>query len=163
MIPCFFAAEVFLVYQSSFNAFVFTTRTRNLNNALVNVFQIPFSIATGYLLDNKKLGSRRRRGMIVATLMAIWVGGANIAEVVWVAKWKLDRSTTGPQIDWSDHAYCGAVSIHLAYGAQYGMFQNTGFWILAAMTNKPGRLAHMSGFAVGCECTCQRNGENIPC
>jgi hypothetical protein len=148
MLPTFYAGEVFLVLQTSINAYAYNLRTRSLNNVLTNITQIPFTILTGYLLDNEKLGSRRRRGMIVVVVDTIFITGTYIAQTIWLASWKFDRNIAGPSIDWTDSSYPGAVIIYLCYGAQYGMFQNTVLWLLGSLTNQPSRLGHMAGLFV---------------
>jgi hypothetical protein len=148
LIPAFFSAEVFLVLQSSLNAYAYNLRTRSLNNVLTNIFQIPFTFFVGYILDSKKLGSRKTRGLTAVTFVAVWVTGTYIAQTIWLSSWNFDRSIAGPAIDWTDSSYPGAVIIYLCYGAQYGMFQNTILWILGTLTNQPARLGHMVGLFV---------------
>jgi hypothetical protein len=148
MLPTFYAGEVFLVLQSSINAYAYNLRTRSLNNVLTNIVQIPCTILIGYLLDSEKLGSQRQRGMIVVVIDAIFITGTYIAQTIWLASWKFDRSIAGPSIDWTNPSYLGAVIIYLCYGAQYGMFQNTVLWLLGSLTNQPSRLSHMAGLFV---------------
>ncbi|PMD47138.1 hypothetical protein L207DRAFT_478082 [Hyaloscypha variabilis F] len=148
MLPTFYAGEVFLVLQSSINAYAYNLRTRSLNNVLTNIVQIPFTLLTGHLLDNPKLGSRRQRGMIVVVIDAVFITGTYIAQTIWLASWKFDRNIPGPAIDWTDSSYPGAVIIYLCYGAQYGMFQNTVLWLLGSLTNQPSKTGHMVGLFV---------------
>ena len=148
MLPTFYAGEVFLVLQSSINAYAYNLRTRSLNNVLTNIVQIPFTLLIGHLLDNPKLGSRRQRGMIVVVIDAIFITGTYIAQTIWHASWNFDRSIPGPAIDWTDSAYPGAVIIYLCYGAQYGMFQKTVLWLLGSLTNQPSKTGHMVGLFV---------------
>ena len=117
MLPTFYAGEVFLVLQSSINAYAYNLRTRSLNNVLTNIVQIPFTLLIGHLLDNPRLGSRRQRGMIVVVIDAIFITGTYIAQTVWLASRKFDRNVPGPAIDWTDSSYPGAVIIYLCYGA----------------------------------------------
>jgi hypothetical protein len=100
MMPVFFCPELFLVLQSSINAYAYSLRTRSLNNVLTNLVQIPFTLLVGFILDNEKLGSRSRRGMIAVAFDAIFVTGTYIAQTIWLASWKFDRSVPGPAIDW---------------------------------------------------------------
>ena len=148
MLPTFYAGEVFLVLQSSINAYAYNLRTRSLNNVLTNIVQIPFTLLIGHLLDNPTLGSRRQRGMIVVVIDAIFITGTYIAQTIWLASWKFDRNIPGPAIDWTDSSYPGAVIIYLCYGAQYGMFQNTVLWLLGSLTNQPSKTGHMVGLFV---------------
>jgi hypothetical protein len=145
MLPAFFAAEIFVVLQSSLNAYSYNLRTRSLNIVLTNIVQIPFAFGVGYVLDNERLGSRRRRGLFVVTFDAVWVTGTYIAQTIWLESWAFDRRIPGPAIDWTDSSYPGALIIYLAYGAQNGFFQNTIVWLLGTMTNQPERLVHIGG------------------
>jgi hypothetical protein len=145
LLPACFAAEIFVVLQSSLNAYAYNLRTRSLNIVLTNIVQITFANGVGYILDHEKVGSRRRRGLWVIAFDAIWVTGTYVAQMIWLSSWKFDREIPGPAIDWTDPSYPGAVIIYLAYGAQNGLFQNTIIWLLGAMTNQPERLVHMGG------------------
>lgn len=64
-------------------------------------------------MDNERLGSRRKRGMIAVAFDAIWVTGTYIAQTAWLASLKFDRSVTGPGIGLSDSSYKGAVIIYV--------------------------------------------------
>lgn len=71
----FFTPEVFFPFQASLNAYAFNLRTRVLNSLLNNLIQIPTVLGLGFLLDNEKLGTRRRRAMIGITIDAVWITG----------------------------------------------------------------------------------------
>lgn len=75
MLPAFFTPEIFFPFQSSMNAYVFNLRTRTLNTLLNNLIQIPTTLGLGFMLDNEKLGSRRRRAFIGITVDMIWITG----------------------------------------------------------------------------------------
>jgi hypothetical protein len=146
LLPAFFSVEAFVVFQSSLNAYAYNLRTRSLNNILINIIQFPFAFGLAYLiLDNERLGSRKRRGLIAVSFNAVWITGTYIAQTIWLSNWKFDRAVTGPNIDWTDDAYPGALIIYLCYGAQYGIFQNTVLWILGSMSNDPFILGNYSG------------------
>jgi hypothetical protein len=145
VLPACFAAEIFVVLQSSINAYAYNIRTRSLNTVLTNIIQITFANGVGYILDHERFGTRRRRGLFAITFDAIWVTGTYIAQTIWLSNWRFDRNIPGPAIDWTDSSYPGAVIIYLAYGAQNGFFQGTILWLLGAMTNQPERLVHMGG------------------
>lgn len=147
MLPAMFAAEIFVCLQSSLNAYAYNLRTRNLNNVLTNVVQIIFNLFVSWIMGLEKLGTRKRRAIVIVVFDAVWVTGTYVAQTIWLASWQLDRNVPGPAIDWKDPAYPGAVVIYLAYGAQNGFFQNTIYWLLSAMTNQPERLVHMAGLA----------------
>lgn len=150
MLPTFYAGEVFLVLQSSINAYAYNLRTHSLNNVLINIVHIPFTVVIGYLLDSETLGSRRQRGMIVVVIDAIFITGTYIAQTIWLASWKFDRNIAGPPIDWTDSSSPGAVVIYLCYGAQYGISQNTVLWLLGSLTNQPSRWATWLDFLCRC-------------
>jgi hypothetical protein len=149
MLPAFFSVEAFVVLQSSLNAYAYNLRTRSLNNVLINLIQFPFSLGLAYLvLDNERLGSRKRRGLIAVSFDAVWITGTYIAQTIWLSSWKFDKTVAGPNIDWKDDAYPGALIIYLCYGAQYGIFQITVLWILGALSNDPLILGNCSGLFV---------------
>ncbi|RFU31056.1 hypothetical protein B7463_g5272, partial [Scytalidium lignicola] len=149
MLPTFFAPEMFFPLQSSINAYAFSLRTRSLNAVLGSFIQIPTSVAMGYILDNEKFGRRKTRAFIGIAIDAIWITGAYIAQTVWLASWKFDRSVEGPSIDVSDAAYPGAIIIYLFYATQYGIFQNLVIWLFGTLTNDPPRQSAMGGLFVG--------------
>ena len=149
MLPAFLAPEMFFPFQSSMNAYAFNLRTRSLNSVLLSVIQLPTASAMGWLLDNDKIGTRRTRALIAVSIDAVWITGAYIAQTIWLASWRFDRSVPGPSIDITDRAYPGAVVIYLLYAAQYGMFQNVVIWMFGALTNDPPTQAAIGGLFVG--------------
>jgi hypothetical protein len=152
MLPTFFSAEAFMVLQSSLNAYAYNLRTRSLNNILINVIQFPFAFGLAYLvLDNERLGSRKRRGLIAVLFDTIWITGTYIAQTIWLSSWKFDKTVAGPNIDYTDNSYPGALIIYLCYGAQYGIFQNTVLWVLGSLSNDPFILGNYSGLFVSGE------------
>jgi hypothetical protein len=149
MLPTFLSVEAFVVLQSSMNAYAYNLRTRSLNNILTNIIQFPFSLALAYfVLDNERLGTRKRRGLIAVSLDAVWTTGSYITQTVWLSSWKFNRKVPGPSIDWTDNAYPGAIIIYLCYGAQSGNFQNTVLWILGSLSNDPVIIGNYSGLYV---------------
>lgn len=149
MLPCFFTPEVFFPFQASMNAYAFNLRTRTLNSLLNNLIQIPLTMGFGYILDNEKFGSRKKRAFIGITFDAVWITSTYIAQTIWLASWKFDRSIPGPSIDCMDPAYAGAVVIYMCYAAQYGIFQNMVLYVLGTLTNQPRNSADMGGLFVG--------------
>lgn len=148
MIPTFFAGEVSLILQSSMNAYAYNLRTRSLNGVLNPLGQIPWVVGLGYLLDREKLGGRRKRGLIGIAATATLILGTYVAQLVWLSSWKFDRSIPGPNIDWTDDSYAGAVIIYILYGAQYGLLENLVIWVLGTLTNNKEKLASLSGLFV---------------
>lgn len=151
MIPAFFTAEMFFPLQASMNAYAFNLRTRTLNSLLNNLIQIPVTMGVGFLLDQERFGSRKKRAFLGITFDAVWITGAYIAQTIWLSSWKFDRSVPGPSIDCTDPAYAGAIVIYMFYAAQYGVFQNVVLYVLGSLTNEPRKLAAMGGFFVACE------------
>ncbi|KAF2165583.1 hypothetical protein M409DRAFT_36848 [Zasmidium cellare ATCC 36951] len=149
MLPAFFTPEMFFPFQSSMNAYIFNLRTRTLNTLLNNLIQIPTALGLGFLLDNEKLGSRRRRAFIGITIDMIWITGTYIAQTVWLSSWNFDRSVPGPSIDCTDPVYAGAVVIYMLYAAQYGIFQNMVIYVIGTLTNEPRKTAAVGGLFVG--------------
>lgn len=149
MLPTFFAPELFLVLQSSINSYAYTLRTRSLNNLLSYLFSIPCTFGMGYLLDSERIGGRRKRGLVALSLLTVWMMGTYIAQTIWLHSWNFKRNVPGPQIDWSDSSYPGAVIIYMLYGAPYGMFQNLIIWVFGSFTNQPKRLSVLAGLFVG--------------
>ncbi|KXL49290.1 hypothetical protein M433DRAFT_132666 [Acidomyces richmondensis BFW] len=149
LLPCMFVPEMFFPFQASLNAYAFNLRTRVLNSLLSNFIQMPAGLFLGYILDNENLGSRKKRALIGITFDAVWIVGAYIAQTVWLASWKFDRSVPGPMIDCTDSAYAGAVVIYMLYAAQYGIFQNMVIYILGTLTNDPRKSAAMGGLFMG--------------
>ncbi|KAK5114037.1 hypothetical protein LTR85_010343 [Meristemomyces frigidus] len=149
LVPCMFAPEMFFPFQASMNAYAFNLRTRILNSLLNNLIQIPVCLLLGWILDNEKLGSRKKRALIGITFDAVWITGAYIAQTAWLASWKFDRSIAGPMIDCTDSAYAGAVVIYMLYAAQYGIFQNMVLYVLGTLTNEPRKTAALGGLFVG--------------
>ncbi|KAK4892204.1 hypothetical protein LTR27_009213 [Elasticomyces elasticus] len=165
LVPCMVAPEMFFPFQASMNAYAFNLRTRVLNSMLNNLIQIPTCLFLGWILDNEKLGTRKRRACLGITFVAVWILGAYVAQTAWLASWKFDRSVPGPMIDCTDPAYAGAVVIYMLYAAQYGIFQNVVrlicnhikphahflqvLYVLGTLTNEPRKTAAIGGLFVG--------------
>ncbi|KIW63312.1 hypothetical protein, variant [Phialophora macrospora] len=150
MIPAFFTAEMFFPLMATVNAFAFNLRTRTLNSMLGNAIQIPLTLGMGWLLDNEKFGSRKRRGFIAITFNAVYITGAYIALIVWLKSWNFQWTVPGPSIDCTDDAYPGAVVVYLLMVSQYGIFQNVMIWVFGSFTNDPENSAHISGLFIAC-------------
>ncbi len=141
--------EMFFPFQASMNAYAFNLRTRVLNSMLNNLIQIPAALFLGWILDNERLGSRKRRAFIGITFDACWIISTYIAQTAWLASWRFDRSVPGPMIDCTDPAYAGAIVIYMLYAAQYGIFQNMVIYVLGTLTNEPRKTAAIGGLFVG--------------
>ncbi|KAK5727817.1 hypothetical protein LTR17_012475 [Elasticomyces elasticus] len=82
LVPCMVAPEMFFPFQASMNAYAFNLRTRVLNSMLNNLIQIPTCLFLGWILDNEKLGTRKRRACFGITFVAVWILGAYVAQTV---------------------------------------------------------------------------------
>ena len=151
MIPTFFTPEIFFPFQSSMNAYAYTLRARTLNGLLNNAIQLPITIFVGMLLDYKRLGGRRKRMFLGITFVMVWVTGAYIAQTIWLHSWKFNRSIPGPNINYNQPSYGGAVVIYMIYAGQYGIYQNLVLYLLGTLTNDPRKSAAIGGFFVACK------------
>ncbi|EXJ73194.1 uncharacterized protein A1O5_02954 [Cladophialophora psammophila CBS 110553] len=148
LIPTFFAPEIFFPFMASVNAYAFNLRTRTLNAMLGNAIQIPWTLGYGWLLDNPKLGSRRKRAIIGIGILATYITGTYIALTIWLHSWSFDRSLAGPEIDIEDDAYPGAVVLYFLMVIQYGVFQNTVIYVFGCLTNRLEKTARISGLFI---------------
>lgn len=149
LIPACFCGELLLSLQSSINGYAFNLRTRTLNSLLTNLLPIPFIYLFGKgILDNERLGSRKRRGLIAIALAAVWCTGSYIALIVWLHSWDFNRAIKGPDIDWTDAAYPGAVVVYLCYGIQYGFLPNLVLWVLGSLSNQPDKLSQYAAYFI---------------
>lgn len=152
LIPVMFTPEMSFPFQSTMNAYVFNLRARTLNSLLNSLVQIPTTFFAAWLLDNEKLGTRKKCLIMAITFVAVWMTGNYIAPTAWLAAWDFDLSVRGPAIDCTDAAYAGAVTIYLLYAAQYGAFQGLVLYALSTFTNEPCKIAAPGGLYVGGEC-----------
>lgn len=151
LLPCMLVPEMFFPLQATINAYAFNLRTRTLNSLLNNLIQLPASAFLAYLLDNERFGPRRRRMVYGLAFVSIWITGAYIAQTIWLASWNFSYDVAGPDMDFTDPAYAGAVTVYLFYAAQYGIFTSIFLYTLAAFTNDPRKSAGLAGMYIGRE------------
>jgi MFS family permease len=151
LIPVMFTPEMFYPFQATINAVVFNLRTRTLNGLLNTLIQLPTTALLAWIMDNQRFGSRKKRVIIAITYNTLLVTGSYIAQTAWLRAWKFDISLPGPEIDFTDQAYRGAVVIYLFYAAQYGTFQSCVLYVLATFTNDLRKSAAIGGLYVGGE------------
>jgi hypothetical protein len=152
MLPTFFVPEMHFPLASSINGYAYSLRARSLNATLGSFIQIPTTFAMGWLLDNERLGTRKRRAFIAITVDAVWITGVYIAQTIWLHSWNFDRAVPGPSIDVANSAYAGGFIIYMFYLVQYGIFQNVVIWIMGTLSNDPYKQASMGGLFVGGKC-----------
>lgn len=147
LIPIFFNANVFYLYQQSVvNSNTFNIRTRSLNSALYWLAQMFGGIVMGAILDLTPT-NRRNRGIIgwvflFVTAMVIWGGGYQFE------KWLENRNDLGllQDIDYTDGSiYLGPMFLYMLYGAYDSFWQSFCYWLMGAITNS----AYASGILVG--------------
>ena len=96
-------------------ALYFNIRTRSLNSLMFNVMQIFGAVWIAVLLDNKKMSSRRARGLVTVAVVAVIVIAGWIGITVWVYKNPLDL-TNPPLFDWKDGPFGGFFVLNLIFG-----------------------------------------------
>lgn len=117
LLPPIFAAEMALALQSSLNGWYFNLRTRSLNNFAFNFIQLPASYGMAFILDNEKVfGNRKRRALIGITIMSAITLGICGAEAAWLVRNNIDRTQSGPSVDWTDPQFPAAFVIYVIYG-----------------------------------------------
>ena len=97
------------------SALYFNIRTRSLNSLMFNVMQIVGAIWIGLMLDNKKITSRRARGLITVAAVAMIAIAGWIGLTVWLYKNPLDPMNP-PLFDWKDGPFGGFFVLNLIFG-----------------------------------------------
>ena len=82
---------------------------------MFNVMQIIGAIGIGILLDNRKVPSRRTRGLISVLVVAIIIVAGWVGLTVWLYKNPLDPLNP-PLIDWTDERFGGFFVLNLIFG-----------------------------------------------
>ena len=77
--------------------------------------QIVGAIWIGILLDNKKIGSRRKRGFVSLAAVAVIVLAGWIGITVWLYRNPLDPLSP-PLFDWTDDPFGGFFVLNLIFG-----------------------------------------------
>ncbi|KAL8989125.1 MAG: hypothetical protein Q9177_001923 [Variospora cf. flavescens] len=143
-----FASEVPIIVLSSLNSLYFNIRTRSLNSLMFNVMQIVGAIWIGLMLDNWKIASRRTRGVVTVTAVAVIVIAGWIGLTVWLYRNPMDLLDP-PLFDWTDGPFGGFFVLNLIFGMNMVIYQVTVQWIIATFTNDPEHLARLAGLVKG--------------
>ncbi|EXJ80501.1 hypothetical protein A1O1_08646 [Capronia coronata CBS 617.96] len=149
LFPGCFAAEAFLVYVGSMNAFSNNLRTRSLLSFIAVVLQIPFGFLITWILDNKRM-NRRTRTLVGLTFVAVPLYAAWIWQIVRVRNWnRNDPPTYDKLVDWSDSDFVSAFFLFMLTWVASNLWQYIMMYFLGAITNDPVRLAHYAGIYRG--------------
>lgn len=82
---------------------------------MLNVMQIIGAVGIGVLLDNRKIPSRRARGVISILVVAIIIVAGWIGLTVWLYENPMDPLNP-TRIDWTDKGFGGFLVINLIFG-----------------------------------------------
>ena len=82
---------------------------------MFNVFQIIGAVWIGKLLDNRKIASRRTRGITTVAIIAAIVMASWIGLTVWVYRNPMDLLNP-PLFDWKDGPFGGFFVLTLLFG-----------------------------------------------
>ncbi|CAG7917678.1 unnamed protein product [Penicillium olsonii] len=145
LLPAMFVAEMCLALTSSINVYYFNLRTRSLNNLLFQAVMIPSPLLLGWILDNKRIQSRKLRGAMGTAYVAVITIGATCGLLAWTLKNNISRSNDSRAVDWKDSAFAPGVVLYLLFGVIYACFQIIVQWTLAALTNDPALCARYAG------------------
>ncbi|KAK7688023.1 hypothetical protein QCA50_008393 [Cerrena zonata] len=147
LFPMFFASNWFYTWQfNDFNAALFNIRTRSLNNLVYWLAQIIGSVCMGFLLDQRGL-SRRVRAFSGWCVLLVMVLVVHIWAFFYQKQYTRETvEEPEARIDIFDHAYIGRVLFYIVCGLLDAMWQTCAYWLMGAMSNDPGKLAHFTGF-----------------
>ena len=144
--PYSFAGLWYIPYQSNdFNAYFFDLRTRAFASLWFDFGQFLMAVCTGFLLDLKWAGSRRRRAFIGWTFLfvllnAVFIGGVFPMRVS-------HRGQPPPKVlDVNDAKAGGYIALYMFYGAVDGAWQTFAWWIIGTLSNDPLVLSMYSAF-----------------
>ncbi|KAI0685541.1 MFS general substrate transporter [Cytidiella melzeri] len=148
LFPMFFASNWFYTWQfNDYNAAIFNIRARSLNNLVYWLSQIIGSVSIGFLLDQQGLSRRLRAfsGWCVLVFMVFVVHTWAFFDQKEYTR-ELVKSPSFQKIDIFDRAYVSRVLLYICCGLLDSMWQTTAYWLMGAMSNNPGKLAHFTGF-----------------
>lgn len=106
---------------------------------------IPAPIALAYIIDNPRIYSRRKKGLLGAMAMSLITLGAIAGVLGWVLSNNLDRNGPSPAIDWTESAFTAGFILYILAGVIFACFQISVQWTLASMTNDPALCARYAG------------------
>jgi hypothetical protein len=143
----FFASNYFYTWQfGCYNAPLFNIRARSLNNLVYWIAQIIGSVSIGLLLDRKKIG-RRARAFTGWAVLFTMVFSVHIWGYFYQRQYTRESTgETAPKIDIYDRAYVSRVWFYIFCGLLDAMWQTNAYWLMGAMSNNAGKLAHFTGF-----------------
>ncbi|KAF8060873.1 MFS general substrate transporter [Lyophyllum atratum] len=147
LFPMFFTSNWFYTWQfNDYNNALFNIRARSLNNLVYWLAQIVGSISIGFLLDQQTI-ARRTRAFAGWSILLIMVFIVH----TWAYFYQKDytRESIPPdaqKMDIFDNGYTPRILLYIVCGLLDAMWQTTAYWIMGAMSNDPGKLAHFTGF-----------------
>jgi len=147
LFPMFFASNYFYTWQfGHYNAQIFHIRARSLNNLVYWIAQIIGSVSIGLLLDHKKIGRRARAfagwSVLFGMVFTVHIWG-------YFYQRQYTRATTAPKdaprLDIYDDGYVGRLWLYIFCGLLDAMWLTNAYWLMGAMSNNAGKLAHFTG------------------
>ncbi|KAH8422534.1 uncharacterized protein LDX57_000288 [Aspergillus melleus] len=144
-----FGSEVAIIAFSSINSLYFNIRTRSLNSVIFVILQAVGAVGTMALLDSRRIGTRRARGLLSIAVMGLFTLGLWIGLCVWLSQHPINL-TNPPLWDWTDGPFGGFIVLTLLFGINMVAYQVVVQWIVASLSNDPETLARFAGFAKGC-------------
>ncbi|KAK7533803.1 major facilitator superfamily domain-containing protein [Phyllosticta citribraziliensis] len=145
LLPAMFVGEMCLALVSSINGHYFNLRTRSLTNLLFQFIMIPTPLAMAWVMDNKRIKSRRKKGMMGSLMMGVITMGATVGLLIWIIVNDIDANDPAPGIDWSDPSFASGFILYLLFGIVYATFQICVQWTMSALTNDPVLCARYAG------------------
>ena len=137
---------------------------------MLNVMQIVGAIWIAFMLDNRRISSRRTRGFTSVAAVAIITFAGWIGLTVWLYKNPMDLLDP-PLFDWTDGPFGGFFVLNLLFGmnlvivsnlpilkrkflrtsaeTRCQQYQVTVQWIISSFTNDPEELARLAGLVKG--------------
>ncbi|ORX54924.1 MFS general substrate transporter [Hesseltinella vesiculosa] len=148
LIPMFYSSNFFYSYQfDNVNAALFNVRTRGLNNALYWAAQMLGSLLLSLLLDNKRIGRRKRTLIAVVSVFIlfniVWIGGliSQLQYGIYNAKLPADQLmdiTSGPH-------YGGELVLYIFFGLMDSAWQTLIYYLIGSLSNDPAKLSLYTG------------------
>lgn len=148
LFPMFFASNWFYTWQFNvYNGYMFDIKARSLNNLLYWISQIIGSIFMGFILDQKTIRRRVRAyvgwGVLFFAVWAVHIWG-------YFYQREFERPPVGGpdefvKISIETPGYAAKIVLYFFFGAVDAMWQITAYWLMGAMSNDPGKLAHFAG------------------
>ncbi|KAK2750125.1 hypothetical protein FQN57_004620 [Myotisia sp. PD_48] len=148
MLPVIFSSEMPLSIMPALNAHYFDLRTRAMNNVIFYAVALPGSVLVTYLTDMLPF-SRRKRGLIALSVLAVIDIGGWIAALAWVSISDTYKNPPQGGVSWSDANFAGPFVIYVVFGVLYTCHQLIGMWVMGTFTNDPRNLAVYGGIWKG--------------